>query len=51
MNDDDILDAALAYHRTPTPGKISVVPTKSLANQHELALAYSPGWRTPVTPS
>ena len=43
MNDDDILDAALAYHRTPTPGKISVVPTKSLANQRELALAYSPG--------
>ncbi len=35
--------AALDYHRHPTPGKISVVPTKSLTNQRDLALAYSPG--------
>ena len=34
---------ALEYHRVPTPGKISVTPTKSLVNQHDLALAYSPG--------
>jgi malate dehydrogenase (oxaloacetate-decarboxylating)(NADP+) len=27
----------------PTPGKISVVPTKGLINQRDLALAYSPG--------
>jgi malate dehydrogenase (oxaloacetate-decarboxylating)(NADP+) len=34
---------ALEYHRTPTFGKISVTPTKSLMNQRDLALAYSPG--------
>src|SRR5690349_10046892 len=36
-------DSALEYHRLPTPGKIAVVPTKPLANQRDLALAYSPG--------
>ena len=35
--------AALEYHEFPTPGKISVAPTKSLVNQRDLALAYSPG--------
>ena len=35
--------AALEYHEFPTPGKISVTPTKQLTNQHDLALAYSPG--------
>ena len=34
---------ALEYHRLPTFGKISVTPTKSLVNQRDLALAYSPG--------
>ena len=34
---------ALEYHRLPRAGKIEVVPTKPLANQHDLALAYSPG--------
>ncbi len=34
---------ALEYHRVPTHGKISVTPTKSLVNQRDLALAYSPG--------
>jgi malate dehydrogenase (oxaloacetate-decarboxylating)(NADP+) len=34
---------ALDYHRLPTFGKISVTPTKSLLNQRDLALAYSPG--------
>jgi malate dehydrogenase (oxaloacetate-decarboxylating)(NADP+) len=34
---------ALEYHRVPTAGKISVTPTKSLVNQRDLALAYSPG--------
>jgi malate dehydrogenase (oxaloacetate-decarboxylating)(NADP+) len=34
---------ALEYHRLPTSGKISVTPTKSLVNQRDLALAYSPG--------
>jgi malate dehydrogenase (oxaloacetate-decarboxylating)(NADP+) len=35
--------AALEYHRLPTAGKISIAPTKSLINQRDLALAYSPG--------
>ena len=35
--------AALDYHRTWPPGKLSVVPTKPLGNQRDLALAYSPG--------
>ena len=35
--------AALEYHEFPTPGKISIAPTKSLINQRDLALAYSPG--------
>jgi len=34
---------ALKYHRKPMPGKIEVVPTKPLVNQHDLSLAYSPG--------
>ena len=39
----DLSAAALEYHASPTPGKISVVPTKGLTNQRDLALAYSPG--------
>ena len=35
--------AALEYHEFPTPGKIAIAPTKSLLNQRDLALAYSPG--------
>ena len=41
--DADLVAAALEYHRHPSPGKISVVPTKALINQRDLALAYSPG--------
>jgi malate dehydrogenase (oxaloacetate-decarboxylating)(NADP+) len=41
--DKDLVSAALEYHRHPTPGKVSVVPTKALSNQRDLALAYSPG--------
>ncbi|MBL8488964.1 MAG: NADP-dependent malic enzyme, partial [Rhodocyclaceae bacterium] len=41
--DKDLSAAALEYHTSPTPGKISVVPTKGLTNQRDLALAYSPG--------
>jgi malate dehydrogenase (oxaloacetate-decarboxylating)(NADP+) len=36
-------DDALAYHAHPRPGKLAVVPTKPLATQRDLALAYSPG--------
>ena len=35
--------SALEYHEFPTPGKISVTPTKQLTTQRDLALAYSPG--------
>ena len=35
--------AALEYHEFPKPGKLQVSPTKSLVNQRDLALAYSPG--------
>lgn len=39
--------SALDYHRYPKPGKIEVTPTKPLANQRDLALAYSPGVAEP----
>ena len=35
--------AALEYHEFPTPGKIAIAATKQMVNQHDLALAYSPG--------
>src|SRR5258708_38042876 len=35
--------AALAYHRFPKPGKLEIQAIKPLANQRDLALAYSPG--------
>ena len=41
--DEDFRRAALDYHRLPTPGKLSVEPTKRMATQRDLALAYSPG--------
>ncbi len=43
MADKDLRQAALDYHRYPMPGKISVTPTKAMATQRDLALAYSPG--------
>ncbi len=51
MNDD--LDSttkqeALKYHiRGGNPGKISILPTKSLSTQYDLSLAYSPGVAAP----
>jgi len=41
--DDTFTKLALDYHAYPSPGKISVTPTKPLANQDDLSLAYSPG--------
>ena len=41
--DDQFRKVALDYHRFPVPGKIAVTPTKSLVNQSDLALAYTPG--------
>ena len=43
MAEEPLRIAALEYHRLPTPGKISVTPTKGLTNQVDLSLAYSPG--------
>ena len=40
---EDRNQAALDYHEFPTPGKVSIAPTKQLSNQSDLALAYSPG--------
>ena len=39
---------ALDFHRSPTPGKISITPTKPMATQRDLSLAYSPGVAVPV---
>ena len=44
---NELRRAALEYHEFPTPGKISVEATKQLVNQHDLALAYSPGVAAP----
>ena len=42
------LDAqALFYHRYPQPGKLEIRATKTLGNQRDLALAYSPGVAAP----
>ncbi|OZI73583.1 NADP-dependent malic enzyme [Bordetella genomosp. 2] len=41
--DANFRKAALEYHESGRPGKISVTPTKQLSNQRDLALAYSPG--------
>ena len=41
--DDDFRKAALDYHRLPQPGKLAIEPTKRMATQLDLSLAYSPG--------
>ncbi len=45
MSDDESSfdQQALDYHQYPKPGKLEIIPTKELATQHDLALAYSPG--------
>ncbi len=45
--DESFRKSALEYHRSPRPGKLSVEPTKRMANQRDLALAYSPGVAAP----
>jgi malate dehydrogenase (oxaloacetate-decarboxylating)(NADP+) len=39
---------ALFYHETIRPGKIEIVPSKPMATQRDLSLAYSPGVAAPV---
>ena len=41
--DENFRKAALDYHRLPRPGKLAIEPTKRMATQRDLALAYSPG--------
>ncbi|GLQ20958.1 NADP-dependent malic enzyme [Algimonas porphyrae] len=41
-------EQALRFHAEPTPGKISMLPTKPMATQRDLSLAYSPGVAVPV---
>lgn len=43
----ELRQAALEYHEHPTPGKLQIAATKQLINQHDLALAYSPGVAAP----
>ncbi|MDP3618747.1 MAG: NADP-dependent malic enzyme [Ramlibacter sp.] len=43
----ELRQAALEYHEFPTPGKVAIHATKQLVNQHDLALAYSPGVAAP----
>jgi len=40
---EQLRTAALIYHRNPKPGKVAIQPTKQLANQYDLSMAYSPG--------
>jgi malate dehydrogenase (oxaloacetate-decarboxylating)(NADP+) len=40
---DELKENALHYHRDPQPGKLEIKATKPLSNQHDLALAYTPG--------
>ena len=47
MDEQSLKQQALYYHEFPTPGKISVTPSKQLVNQRDLALAYSPGVAAP----
>jgi malate dehydrogenase (oxaloacetate-decarboxylating)(NADP+) len=44
---EELRQAALEYHEFPTPGKVAIHATKQLINQHDLALAYSPGVAAP----
>ncbi|WP_375693899.1 NADP-dependent malic enzyme [Bartonella sp. AD24XZML] len=39
---------ALDFHSRGRPGKLEIIATKSMATQHDLALAYSPGVAVPV---
>jgi len=39
---------ALQFHQEGRPGKLEIVPTKPMATQRDLSLAYSPGVAVPV---
>lgn len=39
---------ALQFHAGSKPGKLEITPTKPMATQRDLSLAYSPGVAVPV---
>ena len=39
---------ALLFHAHPKPGKLEIKPSKPMATQRDLSLAYSPGVAVPV---
>jgi malate dehydrogenase (oxaloacetate-decarboxylating)(NADP+) len=41
-------EEALAFHTGAKPGKLEITPTKPMATQRDLSLAYSPGVAAPV---
>ena len=41
-------EEVLAFHQFPQPGKVAITPTKPMATQRDLSLAYSPGVAVPV---
>src|SRR6201995_4330707 len=41
-------EEALAFHAGAKPGKLEITPTKPMATQRDLSLAYSPGVAVPV---
>ena len=41
--DEELRQKALAFHKNPIPGKISVIPSKPVDDQNALTLAYMPG--------
>jgi len=47
MSKEELRKEAFEYHRSPTPGKISIKPTKPCLTQRDLALAYTPGVAEP----
>ncbi len=48
MSQADLKKKALAYHRLPKPGKLSVESSKPCSTQADLSLAYTPGVAQPV---
>ena len=41
-------EEALRFHTRGKPGKLEISPTKPMATQRDLSLAYSPGVAVPV---
>jgi len=41
-------EEALSFHSSPKPGKLEITPSKPMATQRDLSLAYSPGVAVPV---